>query len=179
MRRMRIAAVTAPDVPALVDHLDRTRRASGRGGELIYRARSADEPLAPDLAETVVAALAAPLDEPGWMRAWALWDDSDGTIRGHVDLRAGALASDAHRGAVTLGLEAAHRRQGWGRRLMREAIVFARARGLAWIDLGVFAHNAPARALYAALGFEELGVIGDRFRIDGRSIDDVQMTLRL
>ncbi len=50
---------------------------------------------------------------------------------------------------------------------------------LEWIDLKVFAHNTPARSLYRELGFVDIGVVRDRFRIGGQSIDDVIMTLDL
>ena len=50
---------------------------------------------------------------------------------------------------------------------------------LAWVDLGVFGGNTPAQALYKQLGFVETGVTHDRFRIDGTSINDVRMSLRL
>ena len=53
------------------------------------------------------------------------------------------------------------------------------ATDLAWIDLGVFAHNEAARALYRKVGFVELGTTRDRFRVDGTSIDDIHMTLAL
>lgn len=54
-----------------------------------------------------------------------------------------------------------------------------RERELAWMDLGEFAHNAPARALYAKLGFVEVGTTRDRFRIDGQEIEDIAMTRAL
>jgi RimJ/RimL family protein N-acetyltransferase len=50
---------------------------------------------------------------------------------------------------------------------------------LAWLDLGVFAHNHRARKLYAAVGFVEVGVTRDRFRVDDTRIDDVAMVLAL
>ncbi len=177
MPEAHIAPVRPDHVAALVDHLERTRRVSGRGGELIYRARSADEPLAPDLADRIAASIALEVGAPGWCRVWGLRDGD--AIRGHVDLNAGPLSSERHRVGLTLGVEAPLRRGGWGRRLMTAAIDFARAEGLVWIDLGVFAHNAPARALYRSLGFEERGTTPDRFRVDGQSVDDVAMTLRL
>ncbi len=59
------------------------------------------------------------------------------------------------------------------------AIGWARNSGLAWIDLGVFRPNLRAQALYRKLGFVELGVTRDRFRLDGESIDDISMTLAL
>lgn len=63
---------------------------------------------------------------------------------------------------------------------MQAAIAFARAAGsVVWVDLKVFGHNAPARALYKRLGFVETGMQADRFRIDEAVIDDVSMSLRL
>jgi RimJ/RimL family protein N-acetyltransferase len=61
---------------------------------------------------------------------------------------------------------------------MQTAIDFARsAPPIRWLDLRVFAHNENARSLYTKLGFTELGVVVDRFQIDGVSMDDVLMTL--
>ncbi len=78
-----------------------------------------------------------------------------------------------------MGLEREVRGQGWGRQLLEAAITWARDAGLAWIDLGVFAHNPRARRLYESVGFETVGVTADRYRVDERSIDDVSMALKL
>ncbi len=48
-----------------------------------------------------------------------------------------------------------------------------------WLDLGVFAHNTRARAVYRKAGFVELATTRDQFRVGGTSIDDVMMTLAL
>ena len=50
---------------------------------------------------------------------------------------------------------------------------------LTWIDLGVFAHNTPARRLYEGFGFVECGRVVDSFRIDGHHVDDILMNLNL
>jgi ribosomal protein S18 acetylase RimI-like enzyme len=63
--------------------------------------------------------------------------------------------------------------------LLREAIAFARRAGLAWLDLWVFAHSAPAWALYHKIGFIEVGRLPDQFRIGQMSIEDVAMVLQL
>jgi diamine N-acetyltransferase len=52
-----------------------------------------------------------------------------------------------------LGVARHARRQGVGRALMREAVAFAQARGLATVELGVHEFNAGAIAFYEALGF--------------------------
>ena len=76
---------------------------------------------------------------------------------------------------------AAHiRGRGIGATLLSEAIRLAQSiDGMAWLDLRVMAENKPARALYKKFGFEEQGYIKDRFRISGRRIDEVMMTLPL
>ncbi|WP_459711457.1 N-acetyltransferase family protein [Paraburkholderia sp. 2C] len=78
-----------------------------------------------------------------------------------------------------IGCEAAFRRQGIGAMLMRFAIDFALENGIEWIDLFVFGDNAAAIALYKRFGFSESGRRPDRFRLMGRVVDDVMMTLHV
>lgn len=174
----RVAPLGVDAIPALTAHLARGARESGRDGDVIARSRSADDP--PDL-DAIAARLAdtlqRPLDIVGWERAFVLWVGDD--VRGHLDLTGGSIPTELHRASIALGIERPWRRAGWGERLMTTAIEWARAAGLAWLDLGVFCHNAPAHALYRKLGFVEVGVTVDRFRIDGQVIDDVSMVLRL
>jgi len=49
------------------------------------------------------------------------------------------------------------RRRGHGRALTEGAVHWAAAKGAPWIALAVTDANAPARALYASLGFEPVG----------------------
>lgn len=173
-----IALLGEHDVSALLAHLRRHLAESGRGGDPIFGPRSADTPFDTEAAaERHLTAWARRLDEPLWTRTWALV--VDGQVRGHVDLHGGRIPGELHRAACGLGVERPLRGQGHGRALMETAIAWAREHDLAWIDLGVFAHNARARALYAALGFVEVGTTRDRFRVDGTSIDDIAMTLAL
>lgn len=53
-----------------------------------------------------------------------------------------------------IAVHPAHQRRGHGRRALQWLEGEAAARGLRGIALHVFGHNAPARALYAALGYE-------------------------
>ncbi len=118
------------------------------------------------------------VDEPSWERVWAAFDG--GRIVGHVDLSGSSLHSSLHRARLGIGIERAYRGQGLGRKLMQVAIGWARDEpSLEWVDLGVFAHNLVARALYEKLGFITIATVSDLFRVREQSIDDVTMTLRL
>jgi ribosomal protein S18 acetylase RimI-like enzyme len=166
------------DLPALVAHIARHSRESGRDGDPIFRPRSSDAPI-DELAtiERHRIGWAQPLDEPLWLRTWGAV--IDGEIRGHLDLHGGRLPSEFHRAMLGMGVERGSRGHGLGRALLAAAIAWARRAELSWLDLGVFAHNERARALYRAVGFAEVGVTRDRFRVDGVAIDDVAMALAL
>lgn len=74
----------------------------------------------------------------------------------------GVIGASA-RGAVTpgrqtwhlhgLGVHPSARRQGFGRALTAAAVRDGLLAGAEWVSLGVWADNAPALAMYAALGF--------------------------
>jgi ribosomal protein S18 acetylase RimI-like enzyme len=161
------------DLPALVAHIARHSRESGRDGDPIFRPRSSDAPI-DELAtiERHRIGWALPLDEPYWLRTWGAI--IGGEIRGHIDLHGGRLSSEFHRAMLGMGVERGARGQGLGSALLAAAIKW-----LSWIDLGVFAHNERARALYRSVGFVEVGVMRDRYRVDGVAIDDVAMALAL
>jgi RimJ/RimL family protein N-acetyltransferase len=173
-----IVQLAEPDLPALVAHVARHSGESGRGGDLIFRPRSSDAPI--DEVATIErhrVGWALPLDEPYWLRTWGVV--VGGAVRGHLDLHGGRLPSECHRAMLGMGIERGWRGKGHGRALLGAAIAWARNAELAWLDLGVFAHNERARALYRAVGFVEVGVTRDRFRVDGAVIDDVAMVLAL
>ncbi|HEU0035071.1 MAG TPA: GNAT family N-acetyltransferase [Kofleriaceae bacterium] len=175
---MTIRILDDRDLTALVAHLVRHGRESGVDGDVIFRPRSAREPIdEAGLRERLVAAWARGLDEPHWTRTWGAIDGD--AIVGHADLHGGRLAAELHRATLGMGIERGARGRGLGKQLLAQLVAWARDRGLAWIDLGVFAHNAPARALYRSIGFVEVGTTVDRFRVDGTQIDDVAMALRL
>ncbi len=66
-----------------------------------------------------------------------------------------ALADEAE--ILTLAVVPTLRRHGIGRDLVRRALVHAASLGLGACLLEVAASNSPARALYAAQGFAEVG----------------------
>jgi GNAT superfamily N-acetyltransferase len=168
-----IAMAGEPDFEPLIAHVARKRAERDHYTNMPY---SRSEPFdRAAIEERYRTGWARRLDEVGWRRTWIVPDNGD--IRGHLDLMSGRLASEMHLASLGMGIEASHRFMGHGRALLDAAIDWSRAH--AWIDLGVFAGNAPARALYAKAGFVEFGTWRDRFRVDGEVIDDIAMPLAL
>jgi GNAT superfamily N-acetyltransferase len=173
-----IVMLSEAELPALCVHIARHHAESGRDGDAVFSPRSATVPF-DEVASMERHRLAwgRELSEPLWMRTWGIVED--GLVRGHLDLYGGRIPSELHRATLGMGLERGVRGKGRGRELLATAIAWARGHRLAWIDLGVFSNNAPARALYESAGFVAVGTTRDQFRVDGLSIDDIAMTLRL
>lgn len=158
-------------------HMERHVAESGRNGVhfMPFLAQDPERPVGVALDKLQLG-----LHEKGWHRCWVACHTRMDCIVAHIDLKGSKLRTGLHRCELGLGIEEPWRGQGLGSRLMDTAIAFARAEpALSWIDLCTFATNTPARALYHRKGFVETGCIRDRFRLDGQSIDDVQMTLRV
>ena len=157
-------------------HMRRHRAESGKNGFHFMPFHPDDKagPSAIDLNR-----LALPTTTPGWQRSFMITDNK-GNMVAHIHLKNNPLQALSHRCTLELGIESNFRRQGLGTLLCRHAIRYARNElHLDWIDLCTFAHNTPARALYTKLGFVEIGVVHDKFRIGELSIADVQMCLAL
>lgn len=85
-----------------------------------------------------------------------------------------------HRCSVGICLKEKFWGRGIGTLLMQEQIINARKMGYEQMELGVFADNANARAMYKKLGFEEWGTMKNAFRLkDGTYRDEIQMGLFL
>jgi RimJ/RimL family protein N-acetyltransferase len=81
----------------------------------------------------------------------------------------------AHVGDLFMGLLLPWRGQGLGERLLRESLAAADAFGYLRIELGVFATNARAAALYRKAGFVKEGIKRKAILIDGVFHDKVIM----
>ena len=170
-----IRLLGSDDLMLFREHFTRHRAESGRG-DWHFMPFAPDDRTGP--AGMDPRRIHVPLTVPGWQRWFGAFVDGGSSIVGHVDIKADLLTAALHRCELGIGIERAHRGRGLGKRLMNTAIQYARdAESIAWLDLKVFAHNTPARALYRSLGFVEIGIVVDRFRIEGVSIDDVVMTL--
>jgi len=167
------------DIEAYVDHMERHVPQSGRDGALIYNpfdnANRWDG--GDDLATRSELEWAQSTSAPGWRRVWGVFD-RNARVVGSINLKGYGLASQSHRCLMAMGIEEGFRGEGVGTALLNAAVNWAREQPqLDWVDLGVFSTNAPARALYTAFGFIEVGVTPDLFRVWGQSVDDVTMVL--
>jgi ribosomal protein S18 acetylase RimI-like enzyme len=101
----------------------------------------------------------------------------DGEVVGYVRVaRPTPLAVNAHVLQIQgLVLAERARGRGLGKALMRAAEDEARRRGARRLTLRVLGHNAPARALYASLGYAVEGVLPEEMLLDGEYVDDVLM----
>jgi RimJ/RimL family protein N-acetyltransferase len=172
-----IRPLTRQHVRLFDEHFFRHKAESGRGDYhfMPFEPGDAEGPRGLD-----ARLLELPLDAPGWQRWWVAWSADERSIVGHVNLKGDHLKTGLHRCELGVGIERAHRAHGLGRCLMAQAIDFCRAApSLVWLDLRVFGHNTNARGLYTTLGFVEVGVLADRFRIGADQIDDVIMTLKV
>lgn len=174
---MQIKIATMEDILELVEHDIRHMREPGHGGLLAH-------PFPPDypwdkekkLSEKING-FPKNIDEEGWQRSFIVNDGE--LIIAHLNLK-NNFEGMLHRAQLGMGIEAAYRGKGLGKKMLTFAINWAKEQPtLEWIDLSVFAHNLPARKLYSSLGFEEIATYKDKIRVNGLSIDDVSMTLKL
>jgi RimJ/RimL family protein N-acetyltransferase len=168
-----------PDVDRYLRHVVAVDAGSGVDGEGHSHPYSRSEPLDFDEArERETKRWSTGIDQPGWRRAWGLFDAAD--LVGQLYLAGGALRSELHRVEMGIGVARSHRRRGGGSALLRAATTWAHEQpGIDWIDLGVFSDNPGARAMYERHGFQAVGQTPDRFRVDGHSLDDTSMTLNV
>ena len=74
-----------------------------------------------------------------------------------------------------MGLLPEYRGKGFGERLLRDTLAAAGTFGFTRIELGVFATNSRAIALYRKAGFVQEGIKRKFLLIDGVYIDEILM----
>lgn len=106
--------------------------------------------------------------------------ESDGVIIGQLTLQGGKRRSIRHVATLGITIAADWRGQGVGRRLMEEAIAYARDSSIIKrIELHVFARNQPAIRLYEQCGFVTEGVLRRAVFRDEQYLDELVMALLL
>lgn len=173
-----IVPLTVSDFERWAEHMNRQIAESGRDGRPFFSAMESIDFKSPERRARFEKGVTNPLTQPAWLRAWAV-KCPDSRFIAHLDLSGSGIPTELHRASLGIGVEESFYRNGLGRRLMNEAIDFAMHNGIEWIDLSVFSDNYPAIELYRSLRFVEVGRRTDRFRIFGRSVDDVTMTLQI
>jgi ribosomal protein S18 acetylase RimI-like enzyme len=106
---------------------------------------------------------------------------ADGALVGLVGFHREPRLKARHRGLLW-GMYVAPEQRGRGvaRELIAALLERARALGgLAYVDLAVDEDNAPARGLYAAIGFEVWAREPDAFRIGDDSVIELHMRLHV
>jgi len=177
--RISVRPADLSDLDAYADHVVRHSAESGREGSIHFAiSRSPERASVRDNARQ---RWERSLDEAQWGRCFVLRDIEMPYVVGHLELRGGRFSAEMHRATLGMGIERRHTGRGHGRRLIEVALAWAREKThLTWIDLGVFEHNVAARKLYRKMGFVEIGIREDAFRIDaGLRVKDVLMTYRL
>jgi RimJ/RimL family protein N-acetyltransferase len=86
------------------------------------------------------------------------WEEDGAGLVGYVAAYGGSYACDHHSALVILEIEAAWRRRGIGTALLRHLIAWARAKGMARLELTCLAENTPALGLYEKCGFVREGL---------------------
>lgn len=98
---------------------------------------------------------------------------ADPHVIGYAGLALGVEAT-----VMTIGVAAAHRRQGHGRTMLTALLDKARVTGAESVFLEVRAHDGGAQALYTSFGFEVLGVRRGYYQPEGADALVMRLVLR-
>jgi ribosomal protein S18 acetylase RimI-like enzyme len=100
-----------------------------------------------------------------------------GRIVGWCDVVRSILPVHLHSGVLGMGVLAAYRAHGLGRKLIGATIGAARVAGFERIDLVVYGRNTRAASLYRKAGFREIGRRIRGKKLDGDYDDELLMEL--
>ena len=175
---VEIRILDETDVDQYIPHLDRIMKQSGKNGNPVFNPFEIEN-LNPNEKhrERFIKQWQAPLEQPEWRRNWGIF--LEGSMIGNLTLVGGTIHANMHRVLMMMGIEDGHKAKGLGKRILQEAISWAKENKFEWMDLGVFAHNEKAIGLYKNFGFKETGRVIDRFRVYDQKITDVSMSLDL
>jgi ribosomal protein S18 acetylase RimI-like enzyme len=130
------------------------------------------------LRERTTSRITKRFDELDWQRCLVAVDQ--GKFVGHIEFHGYGMQTSLHRCYISLGIDREYRGKGVAFQLLNAGIQMIKEQTLIeWVDLHVFLHNEPAIKLYRRFGFQMIGSMVDRFRIDGQSIVDCQMAYKV
>ena len=167
---LTIRQAVREDLPVFFMYLNDHLRDNGSGGTAMFMPLARCESVfSPEKQAAFRSGIDTPVGQSGWRRAW-LALTPDGSIAGHIDLRARPEKTCAHRALLGMGVHRDYRKMGLGAALVGVAMDWAATQKIDWVDLEVLSVNAAARKLYESTGFTQVGQIDDMFRIDGESL---------
>jgi L-phenylalanine/L-methionine N-acetyltransferase len=105
--------------------------------------------------------------------------EEEGRLLGRLSLARDPHPASRHVADLGLMVDARHRRRGIGRRLLEEAVAWARSSGVVKLELHVFPWNEPALGLYESFGFEREGYRKEQYARDGEYVDAILMAYRV
>lgn len=177
---MTIAELTKERLDGFFQYLDRHVSENGLNGTDLFLPLTLQQSvLSSELRSKFEAGLSKAFGESGWRRTW-LAIDEENTIIGHADIRANPQLNAGHRVVLGMGVDREHRRQKVGLGLLLNLIDHCRKDPrIGWIDLDVVSINTKAKTLYDKLGFVQVGLVEDMFRIDHVSYSYVSMALNV
>ena len=167
---LTIRPAVREDLPVFFLYLNDHLRENGSGGTAMFMPIPRSESvISPEKQTSFRTGIDTPVGQSGWRHGW-LALTPDGSIAGHIDLRARPEKTCAHRALLGMGVHRDYRKMGLGAHLVKVAMDWAATQKIDWVDLEVLSLNAAARKLYERSGFTQVGQIDDMFRIDGESL---------
>ncbi len=101
--------------------------------------------------------------------------EGEGEIVGRMSISRDPHPASRHVADLGLMVAGPARRQGIGRALLDQAVVWARGAGVRKLELHVFPHNEPAIRLYEGFGFVREGYRKEHYRRGGVYVDAILM----
>lgn len=101
--------------------------------------------------------------------------EADGRIVARLSLSRDPHPASRHVADLGLMVAERYRRRGIGKRLLEEAVAWARVSGIVKLELHVFPWNEPAIALYESFGFEREGYRRRHYERGGEYVDAILM----
>ena len=180
MSSFGIRPIKETELNQLYDHFVRESEENGQDGDLIFS--PLEETFNEDPDKFILSKkvdLEKTLLDINWLRVWVVTNGD--VIKGHLSLQHHIrLESSLHRGFIMMGIEKDFRSKGYGSQLLGASIHWSKKQdNLSWLNLNVFDHNKPALNLYKKFGFEQVGFNKDLFRCFGKSVNDIEMSLKL